>query len=42
VWLPPQVREAFTSGAWDTTGLLLENFDQVQATAQRLPYVSGF
>src|SRR5829696_7737736 len=32
VWLPPQVREAFTSGAWDTTGLLLENFDDVQAT----------
>ena len=42
VALPPKVREAFITGAWDTTGLLLENFDQVQATAQRLPYVSGF
>ena len=42
VSLPPKVREAFTSGAWDTTGLLLENFDEVQATAARLPYVSGF
>jgi len=42
VALPPKVREAFITGAWDTTGLLLENFDQVQATAGRLPYVSGF
>jgi 3-isopropylmalate/(R)-2-methylmalate dehydratase small subunit len=40
--LPPKVREAFTTGAWDTTGLLLDDFDQVQATAARLPYVSGF
>ena len=42
VSLPPNVRDAFTSGAWDTTGMLLANFDQVQATAARLPYVSGF
>jgi len=42
VALPPKVREAFITGAWDTTGLLLENFDQVQATEGRLPYVSGF
>ena len=42
VSLPPKVREAFTTGAWDTTGLLLEDFDEVQATAARLPYVSGF
>ena len=42
VSLPPKVREAFTTGAWDTTGMLLENFDEVQATAARLPYVSGF
>ncbi len=40
--LPPNVRDALTSGAWDTTGMLLENFDQVQATAARLPYVGGF
>jgi 3-isopropylmalate/(R)-2-methylmalate dehydratase small subunit len=40
--LPPKVREAFTTGAWDTTGMLLENFDQVQETAERLPYVHGF
>ena len=42
VSLPPNVRDAFTSGAWDTTGMLLENFDQVQATAARLPYVANF
>jgi 3-isopropylmalate/(R)-2-methylmalate dehydratase small subunit len=42
VSLPPKVREAFTSGAWDTTGMLLDNFDEVQATAGRLPYVGGF
>jgi 3-isopropylmalate/(R)-2-methylmalate dehydratase small subunit len=42
VSLPSNVRDAFTSGAWDTTGMLLENFDQVQATAAHLPYVSGF
>ena len=42
VALPPKVREAFITGAWDTTGMLLEDFDDVQATAARLPYVSGF
>ena len=42
VALPPKVREAFTTGAWDTTGMLLDNFDEVQATAARLPYVDGF
>jgi len=40
--LPPKMREAFTTGAWDTTGMLLENFDEVHATAARLPYVDGF
>jgi 3-isopropylmalate/(R)-2-methylmalate dehydratase small subunit len=42
VSLPPKIREAFTTGAWDTTGLLLDHFEQVEATADRLPYVSGF
>ena len=42
VSLPPKVREAFTSGAWDTTGMLLERFEDVEATAARLPYVRGF
>ncbi len=42
VSLPPKVREAFTTGAWDTTGLLLDHFEQVEATAARLPYVQQF
>ena len=40
--LPPNVREAFETGAWDTTGLLLERYDEVDATSARLPYVNGF
>jgi 3-isopropylmalate/(R)-2-methylmalate dehydratase small subunit len=42
VKLPPAARDAFVSGAWDTTGLLLERYDQVNEVANRLPYVSGF
>ena len=42
VSLPSNVRDAFTSGAWDTTGMLLEHYEQVDAAAARLPYVSGF
>ena len=42
VSLPPKVREAFTTGAWDTTGMLLDHFEQVESAATRLPYVSGF
>ena len=39
--LPPKVLEAFASGAWDTTGMLLDNFEDVRATAKRLPYVAA-
>ena len=42
VSIPAKSRDALTSGAWDTTGMLLENVEQVTATADRLPYVSGF
>ena len=31
-----------STGAWDTTGLLLDRYDEVDAAAARLPYVSGF
>jgi 3-isopropylmalate/(R)-2-methylmalate dehydratase small subunit len=41
IGLPPKVAEAFSSGAWDTTGMLLDRFDEVRATAQRLPYVAA-
>jgi 3-isopropylmalate/(R)-2-methylmalate dehydratase small subunit len=42
VRLPAAVRDAFVSGTWDTTGLLLERYDDVRAVAGRLPYLTGF
>jgi 3-isopropylmalate/(R)-2-methylmalate dehydratase small subunit len=42
VSLPPNVRDAFATGAWDTTGLLLDRYEEVTATASQLPYVAGF
>ena len=39
--LPAAAREAFLDGSWDATGLLLERFDEVEAVAARLPYVSA-
>jgi 3-isopropylmalate/(R)-2-methylmalate dehydratase small subunit len=42
VSLPPKARAAFLSGGWDTTGQLLERYEEVDATASRLPYVVGF
>jgi 3-isopropylmalate/(R)-2-methylmalate dehydratase small subunit len=35
-------REAFVSGTWDATGLLLDRFDEVRGVAARLPYIQGF
>ena len=40
--IPHKVREALVTGAWDTTGLLLDKYEQVDATSARLPYVNGF
>jgi 3-isopropylmalate/(R)-2-methylmalate dehydratase small subunit len=42
VAMPAYVRDAFVSGTWDTTGLLLERYDEVRAVAARLPYLTGF
>jgi 3-isopropylmalate/(R)-2-methylmalate dehydratase small subunit len=42
VALPPHARDAFVTGAWDTTGLLLERYGEVDAVAAKLPYVNGF
>jgi 3-isopropylmalate/(R)-2-methylmalate dehydratase small subunit len=39
--LPAAAREAFLDGSWDATGLLLERYEEVEAVAARLPYVSG-
>jgi len=42
VRLPDTAREALLSGAWDATGLLLANYDQVEARAAMIPYIRGF
>lgn len=42
VSLPASSRDAFVTGAWDTTGLLRERYDEVNAAAGRIPYISGF
>jgi 3-isopropylmalate/(R)-2-methylmalate dehydratase small subunit len=42
VSIPENAREAFLSGNWDGTSMLLERFDEVEALAGRLPYVTGF
>jgi 3-isopropylmalate/(R)-2-methylmalate dehydratase small subunit len=39
--MPRSAHEALTTGMWDGTGLLLADFDQVRALADRLPYVTG-
>jgi 3-isopropylmalate/(R)-2-methylmalate dehydratase small subunit len=40
--LPPALRDAFTSGQWNPTAMLLEQFEDVQAVARRLPYLNEF
>ena len=42
VALPRPAQEAFTTGAWDATASLLANYEDVEATAAGLPYVSGW
>jgi 3-isopropylmalate/(R)-2-methylmalate dehydratase small subunit len=42
VSMPPKIREALVTGAWDTTGLLLDRYEEVDAASKRLPYVAGF
>lgn len=40
--LPPALRDAFVSGQWNPTAMLLDRFDDVRAVAARLPYIRGF
>jgi 3-isopropylmalate/(R)-2-methylmalate dehydratase small subunit len=42
VSIPDHVRDTLMTGAWDTTGLLLDNYEQVNAVAAKLPYLAGF
>ena len=40
--ISPGLRDAFVSGQWNPTAMLLDRFDEVRAIADALPYVSGF
>jgi 3-isopropylmalate/(R)-2-methylmalate dehydratase small subunit len=42
VEMPENARQAFLSGHWDGTAMLLDRFDAVEELANRLPYVAGF
>jgi 3-isopropylmalate/(R)-2-methylmalate dehydratase small subunit len=39
VSLPAGARDSFLDGSWDATALLLDRYDEVDATASRLPYL---
>ncbi|MEX2273051.1 MAG: 3-isopropylmalate dehydratase small subunit [Vicinamibacterales bacterium] len=39
IGLPPNAREALTTGAWDATALLLDRYDEVERVASKLPYL---
>ena len=40
--IPAGTRKQLLEGTWDATAVLLDAGDAIEATAQRLPYVSGF
>jgi 3-isopropylmalate/(R)-2-methylmalate dehydratase small subunit len=40
--LPGPLREAFLSGQWNPTAMLLDRFDEVRAVPGRLPYLNDF
>ena len=39
---PPALRDAFVSGQWNPTAMLLDRFEDVRAVAGKLPYIAGF
>jgi len=42
VSMPENARQAFLTGRWDGTSMLLDRFEEVEALAESLPYVAGF
>ncbi len=42
VSMPENARQAFLTGRWDGTSMLLDRFEAVEELAKRLPYVTGF
>ena len=41
VGIEGSVRDAFLTGTWDATGMLLDDFDVVRGVASRVPYIRG-
>jgi 3-isopropylmalate/(R)-2-methylmalate dehydratase small subunit len=42
VHMPPGPREAFLKGTWDVQEMLVQDYAEVEAVANRLPYVKGY
>ena len=42
VGIEGSVRDAFLTGTWDATGMVLDDFDVVRGVASRVPYIRGF
>ena len=42
VQMPENARQAFVTGRWDGTSMLLDRFDEVAELARGLPYITGF
>jgi 3-isopropylmalate/(R)-2-methylmalate dehydratase small subunit len=40
--MPAALRDAFVSGQWNPTAMLLDRFEEVRSVAARLPYIRGF
>jgi 3-isopropylmalate/(R)-2-methylmalate dehydratase small subunit len=40
--LPAALRDAFLSGQWNPSAMLLDRFEDVRAVAGNLPYIAGF
>lgn len=40
--MPEAARQALCAGTWDTTAQLLANLSTIEATAGKIPYLSGF
>ena len=40
--VPAALRDAFLSGQWNPTAMLLDRFEAVRAVSERLPYIAGF
>jgi 3-isopropylmalate/(R)-2-methylmalate dehydratase small subunit len=40
--VPAALRDAFVTGQWNPTAMLLDRFETVRAVADKLPYIAGF